>query len=399
MPQRNPKHSDTVGGRIALARNRRGLTQQGLADRSHYSRGLIAQVEKGHKAPTAAFVAAMAQALNTDPARLWGQPYQDEDKPDHAVYAPIPEIRRVLTITDVAPDLDGPPRTLDALAVELATAHRLRHASQHARLGARLPALLEELTWHAYETEEARAWKMLHSSYSVTASLTRRLGFTDLASMVQERSAVSALRSGDQNLAVMVAYRRALLMANANAPRPAVRLLERSLSQVDAGRADAVEATGSLHLRAAVVAARAGDGSTAWDHFAQADEVSERAGRPVSDVHLTEYCPGNLLIHGAALAVELGDYDEATRRDQNIHPHDLVDLSPERRAHHGLDMARVRVETGDRDQALARLLGAEKIAPQMVRYHPSARGTARQLGGAWRTMPERLRGLLSRMGL
>ncbi|MFJ9558212.1 helix-turn-helix domain-containing protein [Nocardiopsis sp. NPDC101807] len=389
---------DTIGRRVARARKLRGLTQHGLAGRSNYSRSLIAQVEAGHKAPTGAFVAAMSAALGVDPARLYGQPFQEETEPDRAVYAPLSEIRRVLTVTDVAPDLDGPPRPIAALAAELATAQRLRHASQHAKLGARLPALLAELMWHAYEEDEPSAWRMLHTAHSITASLTRRLGFTDLASMVQERSAVSALRSQDPHLPLMVTHRRALLMMAVAAWAPAVKLLRRSMAQVDLSRADAVEVLGSLHLRAAIVSARNGDASSAWEHFGQAEEVSERAGRPSLDEHGTDFNPGNLVIHGAAISAELRDYDDATRRDARISKAMLVSLAPERRAHHGIDMARVRMELGDRRQALERLLTAEKDAPQMVRYHPMARATARCLADSHRDVPERLRGLLTRMG-
>src|SRR5690606_15664513 len=137
--------AETIGVRLGLARRHRGLTQQGLATRCNYSRSQIAKVEAGHTLATPAFVAAVAAALGIDPAELYGQPYRgagDEEQ----VHAPIAALRRALAFVDVPPDLQTPPRPLEALAAELAQCQRQRRAAHHTRLGARLPAVLEELT-------------------------------------------------------------------------------------------------------------------------------------------------------------------------------------------------------------------------------------------------------------
>ncbi|WP_199485231.1 hypothetical protein [Actinomadura craniellae] len=48
--------------------------------------------------------------------------------------------------------------------------------------------------------------------------------------------------------------------------------------------------------------------------------------------------------------------------------------------------------------ALKRLLSAERTAPQMTRYHPSARTMVAHLVDVRRTLPEPLRALHNRMG-
>ncbi|WDZ91198.1 helix-turn-helix domain-containing protein [Nocardiopsis sp. HUAS JQ3] len=388
-----------VGKRVARARKRRGLTQLGLAQRTSYSRSHIAQVEAGHKVATASFIAAVAEAVQVDQTELYGQPFRGETPRGDRVHAPIPDIRRVMTFVDVPPDLEGPPRDLDRLAQELRRADGHRHRSRHSQLGALLPALLEELTWHAYETETPRAWALLNRAHTTAASLTRRLGYTDLTSVIMERAAVSARMSQDPNLPPLMSHRRALVMMSVSAWGPALKLLRRSASQVDHDRPDAVEVYGSLHLRAAVVAARAGDAATAQDHYAQAVETSERAGSPSLDRHGTDFDPGNLAIHRAALAVELRDYDEALKADRAIKPRLLASVAPERRAHHLIDMTRVHVEQNELDRALRRLLAAERAAPQMVRYHPAARSVATHMQDRHRVLSEDLRGLLARMRL
>lgn len=388
---------DTIGVRVARYRKRAGLTQNGLAQRSRYSRSHIAQVEAGHKVATPAFVAAVAAAMAVDPAEIYGQPYRGHTPHDDRVHGSISDLRRAMAYVDVGPDLDAPVRTLGELSAAVGEALALRHQARHVQLAARLPAIVEELTWHAYEVGGPRPWAMLNRAHNLAASLTRRLGYNDLSGQIMERAAVSAARSGDPHLPLMIAHRRALLMMNVAAYNPAVRLLGRSLGKVDPSRPDATEVRGSLALRAAVVAARGRKASEAWDYYGQATEVSREAGGPALDEHGTDFNPGNLAIHGAAIALELGDLDEAARRDEEISGPVLAGLAAERRAHHQIDMARVRVELGDYDRALSRLIAAERTAPQMTRFHPSARAVVAHLVDVRRSVPESLRRLHRRM--
>ncbi|GAB3279641.1 hypothetical protein GCM10027589_06310 [Actinocorallia lasiicapitis] len=392
--------AEPVGVRVARQRKRRGLTQQGLAQKTSYSRSHIAQVEKGHKVATPAFVAAVAAALGVDPADVYGQPFPGRTRAEDGAHAAISDLRRAMAYGEVGPDLFGPPRSLDELAAALGEALTLRHKARHLQLAARLPGLVEELSWHAHEGGGERVWALLTLALNqLAASLTRRLGYNDLSGLIMERAAVAASRSGDRHLPLMVTYRRALLMMGVAAYGPAVRLLDRSIGSVDAALPDAVEVAGSLHLRAAVVCARGQRAGEAWDHYGQAAEISERAGSPTLDRHGSDYGPGNLAIHGAALALELGDLDEAVRRDTQIPARVLAGMAVERHAHHEIDMARVRLELGDYDRAMTRVLAAERTAPQMTRFHPSARSVVGHLVDVRRTVPEPLRGLQTRMGL
>lgn len=386
-----------IGVRIARERKRRGLTQQGLSERSRYSRSHIAQVEAGHKVATPAFVAAVATALGLDPATIYGQPYRGAGGDDEA-HTAIPELRRVLAFVGVGPDLDGPPRSLDKLEAEAAAGRRMLLNAHLTRLGARLPALLEELTYWAYETDSPRAWAALNRAHALAVSLTRRLGYAGDSLAWLDRAAESALRSQDPHLPLLGTAPRALLLMGMTQYQPALTLLRRAVVQVQHDRPDAGEVAGYLQLRAAIVAARARDESAAWDHFGQAREILD-SGRPISTVHEVQFTPANVAVHGAAVGVELGDLDEAVRRDQDITRHDtLAGMPPERRAHHEIDMARAYVETGDYDGALARLLAAEETAPQMTHFHPSARSVVAHLVDVRRRLPEPLRRLHTRMG-
>ncbi|MFC4562960.1 helix-turn-helix domain-containing protein [Nocardiopsis mangrovi] len=396
----NDTPGDGIRQRLTRARKRRALTQYGLAARTSYSRSHIAQVESGHKIPTPAFVAAVASALGLDPTSLYGQPIHTDNVNDDRVHDAIADLRRAISSADVAPDLDAPVRSLGELSRALVNAEELRHAARHVQLGGHLPALIEELTWHAHESEDPAAWTLLNRAHNLAASLTRRLGYTDLAGQIMEQATVSARESQDPHLPLMMTHRRALLMMNVAAWGPAMRLLEKAVGKVDAAKVDAVEVTGSLHLRAAVVSARAGSVSSAWDHYGQAVEASDRAGKPSLDAHGTDFNPGNLAIHRSSIAIELRDFDTAVTTDEVIRrDRVLAGVAPERRAHHEIDMSRVHVETGHADRALKRLLSAERIAPQMTRYHPQARTLVKHMVDAKRALPEELRGIQSRMGV
>jgi hypothetical protein len=202
----------------------------------------------------------------------------------------------------------------------------------------------------------------------------------------------------------MLTQRRTLIMMDRAQWRPALAALDHAARDVDEDRPDGAEVLGAIRLRQAVIAARAGRATDAWDHYAQAQEVDARAtaraaaGAEVRrESHGTTFTPGNVLIHGAAVGVELRDVDEAVRRDPPAEV--LAGLIPERRAHHGIDMARVYLEARRPGPALQHLQAAERVAPEMVRYHPQARTVVRHLVDAHRALPEPLRRLQSRMHL
>ncbi|NDU78228.1 XRE family transcriptional regulator, partial [Actinomadura sp. DSM 109109] len=216
-------------------------------------------METGKKVATPAFVSAAAAALGVDPSELYGQPYRVYGH-DYAVHSVIPELRRTLAYMEVGPELEGPPRALDVLAAEIATAHRLIHKAQLTKLAGRLPAVIEELTFWAHETGNPRAWLLLSRGFGHAVSLTRRLGYTGDAMALLERGAEAARRSGDPNLPHLVMLARALLMMSMDQYRPALTLLDRAAASVRPDRPDADEVAGAIELRSAIVAARAARG-------------------------------------------------------------------------------------------------------------------------------------------
>lgn len=164
----------TIGRRIAHARKLRGLKQDQLAARVPCSKSLVAQVERGYKPASPAFIAAVALALNVDVTDLTGQPYRGRDARSDRIHAAIPEIRHALAYWDVPPELDRPPRPLAELAADVQVVNRLRMEASYVQLGALLPALIKELAVHVHTLsghDQERAFRLLAEVYTAVDSM------------------------------------------------------------------------------------------------------------------------------------------------------------------------------------------------------------------------------------
>lgn len=393
--------TNTIGQRIAHARKLRDLTQAELAARIPCSKSLIAQVERGHKPATPSLIAAAAEALNVEVTELTGQPYRGHDARSDRIHAAISEIRNALAYWDIAPELDLPPRSLAELSAEVDQVNRFRMEASYVQLGAVLPMLLKELTAQAHQlsgTEQERAFRLLSEVYTAVDSMAYKLGYMDLFALAVERMAWAAAQADDPLLRPIAAMRRSSVFLATGGWDGGMTLLARAGREMrDSGTDDAsLSVVGTMHLRSAVLAARANRAAAAWDSMGHAAEVSERIGRDTRDYGLL-FGPTNVAIHGVAVAVELGDADEAVRRGQDLSLPE--DLPRERSSHHYIDLSRAWMWQGRPDKALACLTRAERLAPQRTRYHPMARQTVSQLLDHQRRLPEPLRGLATRMGI
>lgn len=143
---------------------------------------------------------------------------------------------------------------------------------------------------------------------------------------------------------------------------------------------DVLSVYGGLHLREGVMAARSGDSDAAWSHLDEARECVRRGASDANDPYQLTCAPINSAIVAVAVAVELGDADEAIRRSQCVHiPRGFPAV---RASHHHIDLARAHLWKGDRRRALESLLRAEQYAPQQIRHCTRGGTCARHpLGG------------------
>jgi transcriptional regulator with XRE-family HTH domain len=118
---------------------------------------------------------------------------------------------------------------------------------------------------------------------------------------------VARLRKARGLTQIGLALSRALMLVTHGEYRPALAVAGGVL-----GTAEAPGIDGALHLRCAISAARAGNSAVAWEHLGTAQELAVTVTG--ADTYALAFNPANVEVHGVAVAVELGDYDEAIRR-------------------------------------------------------------------------------------
>ncbi|RKN46844.1 helix-turn-helix domain-containing protein [Streptomyces hoynatensis] len=402
--------AQSIGQRMREARLRLGLTQADVAARLGRTQGWVSKVEKGAiELDRTSLINSVAGVLHIHPNDLIERPYTGAAAANQwqvSAAAIIRELRRY----DLTPVFDGRPRNAAALWRETAALHRLRDDAQNTAILARLPDLLREARALAEvatgrEREEAFGVYAIACKFGHTAA--HALGHPELVTMACERAAWAAERSGDELMPAVADWMRVWDMWATADWSDAGALSDKALRAVepryDAGDPLAIRVWGSLHLRAAVSAARGNNPAEARHRIAQAREASERTVTlrpPPFDRHSLTFSAGNVAIHAVNVELEMSRQDEALRLHEETDEALIRALPKSRRGHHHLDLARAYLWSGRRDRALAEWEKGEATAPQLMRNHPIARATLRRIRQAERAaVSERLRRMSTRFRL
>lgn len=392
---------------LAECRHAAGHTQESFAEKLGVDRTTIGRWERGAQSPQPWQRPDLAAALDIsldhlddllrrtrqfanapapvavpilESARLLDNARRDEPgsvlafSGDDAVHAAIPRLRRALDRIDL-PD-DGPTRSLVELGADVAGMIEDRLQARYVEIAWRLPTLISELARaHAGAGRGSRdAAALLTLALRAADGVAYKFGFLDLSARIIDLMRASAMTAENPLLMAAVAYVRTETFFATGDLDSASRLLVAAADDLPANLADsapAAAAYGALHMRAAVVAGRAGKPDTAWDHLAEA----RRAGRRVPEgVYFgTAFGPASVRIHDLAVAVELGDSPAAVERAAAWHP--PATLPAERRSHYYIDLARAQLRLGHHQDAYLGLDAARRAAPQHVREHPQVRRT------------------------
>jgi transcriptional regulator with XRE-family HTH domain len=403
--------AEAIGSRARRARLRMGMTQADLAAALGRTQGWVSKLERGRiEIDRVGLLNKVAAELHIHPNDLAGRPYATspaENQWQVAASSIVRELRRY----DLAPVFDGTPRPSQMVWRDMTRLHRLRDAAANVAILRALPDMLREARALAEisdgrEREEGFAQYAVMCKFAHTAA--HSLGHPELVAMACERAAWAARLSGDPVLPAVADWMRVWDMWTTADWADAVALSDKALASLDDdyGRGDplAVRAWGSLQLRAAVSAARAGNTAdmTARISFARiaAGRVDDEDGPPVYDRHSLTFSSGNVAIHAVSVVLEVGDQAQALALNARTHPSVVAVLPHSRQGHHHLDLARAWLWDGNRDKALAELEHAERLAPQLVRNHPMARSTLRSLVYAERAVTrDKLRRMSDRFRL
>lgn len=395
----------SVGARIAQTRKSRGWTQAELAARVPISLSLLRKVEQGSRDATPAFIASIARALNVDVTTLTGQPYDQHGRYRDRLHTYIPALRQALAYWDLPPYLSGPPRPWQQLRVETDGIADLRRAAQHTAIVERLPALLLETTAAAHAADEAAQGKyfaLLAVQLFAAHSVTYKTGYQDLSTVIEDRIEWAAARSSDQLLGALAVWSRTTSNLQNGSYDIGLRLLDRTQAEIQSIKSSEqhriLRLSGPLHLRSAVLAARALDQQTAQDHLAEATRIAVHLGGNDDDGgwYQLSFGPSNVAIHEVAASVELGDGPSALDRARRVVLPSA--LPPIRAGQHYVDLSRAQMWAGDRDGALRSLYEARRLAPQQTRHLPTTREVLRMLVRAHRRSNEPLTRMIRWLG-
>jgi transcriptional regulator with XRE-family HTH domain len=374
---------DRIGARVAAIRKLRGWTARELARQASVSYSLLTKVESGAAPASPAFIGAVARALRVDVPRITGQPYAEPRGRYAALQASIAPLRRVLLAYDVPSALDAPVRPVAELEADVRAASVLGREARYVQLAARLPVLLEELqaaVWRAGEADRPQLYALLAEAYGGASGIAHQLGYLDLRALVLDRIEWASRQSGDPLRVARTQWSRGVSFLGAAAYEQGLTLMERTRTDLgrDVGRMDeaARSVYGSLHLRSAVLAARAGRRADADAHLGEARAISGAVPEG-ANYYGMEFGPANVGLHEVSAAVELADGTLAvTRAEQFERTGRLRALPAVRAGQYRLDVARGWLYYGDTRRALRALQAGRRAAPQLIRVHPMARETS-----------------------
>ncbi|TNY37765.1 helix-turn-helix domain-containing protein [Thermomonospora catenispora] len=370
----------TPGQRVAWHRVRRGMPQEVLAGLVGRTVDWLSKIEND-RAPLdrLSVIRALADALGVSVFDLIGEP--TPDKPTREVPG-VSAVRTALTdhrqlsplLRTIEADHEAP--RLDQLQRDLAEVMEAYQASRYGLMLRRLPELITQAQLAAREyigDEHRSAERVAALANQAAAMILTKLGEADLAWIAAQKGLAAAERSEDP--AVIGSLFRSVIHSlhtqdrhsdSKEMTRKAADYLRRELTP---SAPEIVSIYGTLLLPGAVAAARAGDRSTAAEYLDEAEEMATLIGTDAN--HLwTAFGPTNVKIHRVTAAMSLGDVQIALDLIPRV---DTRGLPVERRVRHALEVVNAYLARNMTEQAIEKLLTAERRAPEQVHDHIMSR--------------------------
>ena len=394
-----------VGARVAALRKTRGWTARELARRARVSYSLLTKAETGAVPATPALIGAVARALGVDVTRITGQPYA-EPGGAATLQAAVAPLRRALLAYDLPPETGVGPRSTDELRAEVIAVSLLGRQARYLQLSQRLPELLDELQAAiaaAGEPDRPALYALLAEAYGGISGFAHQLGYADLRALTLDRIEWAARLSGDPLRVARTQWSRGASLLGAAAYDHGLALMERTRAEIGGDVADPDERArsvyGSLHLRSAVLAARAGRRQQSDAHLGEAQDVAVTVDAGANHYGM-EFGSANVALHAVSAAVEMADGALAlTRAGEVERAGRLGNLPPVRVGHYYIEIARAWLYHGDSRRALGALQRARRVAPEQARCHPMVREAVRAIAHAEPRPTEELRSFAAWLGI
>jgi transcriptional regulator with XRE-family HTH domain len=374
---------ELIGKRIKNLRKARGITQIALAQKAKISYSLLRKLESGERDVTQPVAAAVARALHVDAMTLTGQPYDREGPGRDPIHDLIPDMRAALAFWDLPPDLDAPPRATVNLVADAKRVNELCRLDQNTKMVGLLNGLIPETLVAFHESPNSHDRSILADALMALLHGARtavyKAGYEDLTALAGERINWVATQTQDPRMKAYRVWNVFNVLTQRGSYGVGLRLMEQARTEIEdaAGRDDdLLRAMGSLHLRSAILAARAGKANDAMDYIAEAQQIATHLPEDMdNDWKNLSFGPANVAIHGVAAAVESQDAPRALALAESMHdlPDRMASWLPSRVGHHHLDLARAYFWQGEHGKALGSLVEARKASPQQTKLHPTTR--------------------------
>ncbi|MGV9391999.1 helix-turn-helix domain-containing protein [Streptomyces olivaceus] len=371
----------TIGERVAWYRRRRGVSQEVLAGLVGRTVDWLSKAENNRiELDRLSVIKSLADALDVTLGDLLAEPTLLEWTPESGTRT-VPALRSALMdYRQLTPLLgvttEGEPTSLDELSSNVAEVWDAYQESRYGFATRRLPLLLADalIAAQSYQgRERERAHELMAMTYQGAAMVLTKLGETDLAWIAADRGLAAAQQSG--NVVVTGSLFRSVahcLLSNGRFGA-AVQLVgdagEHLRPSLREATPEFVSVYGTLFLAGSMASARADDRATTRTFLEEASRAAAQLGTDANHVW-TAFGPTNVAIHRVATAAELGDMQIAIDLGPQI---DTAGLPAERRTRHNLEVARALSAHNRMDDALAKVLEAERWAPEQVRSHYLAR--------------------------
>jgi hypothetical protein len=333
-------------------------------------------------------IAPMAMSYNTHGNDSRSEPHPPSSWADSVRQA-------VLDPTSIDVEDYDSSADLTPLSSDVRDAIRMSLASNHSRLQAVLPRLIgraERLLAEIRNDDTKQTALRLAADVYAVAGWTLIKGDDPMFAVVAAERSIGAARRADDSLRVSAAT-RCLAEAHMRDGRfdTASRIaLNASLPvsvMSDRDTPAALNLRGAALLSAAAAAARRHDGREAHDALAAAAACAAQLGEDRYDFGAV-FGPTNIAIHRVAIAIELGNADEAVRRSHEVNLTPLPSHLRERRARYFIDLARAHTQLKHHSEALYALRSAETVAPDETRSHRLTRFVLHQMLSASAVMPK-----------
>jgi transcriptional regulator with XRE-family HTH domain len=214
---------------------------------------------------------------------LSGTPQSLVTSRDTLISGQLRILRQVLDAHDLPED--GPVRSPEQLRQAVASIVSKRLRSDYAALAVDMPPLLSEVLRamaNSHGSARIDTARLLVQVYRAADALADKFGYYDLSARIIGMLRDAAAQAQDELLMAMAAYVRGETFFASGDLATGARMLGRAASGISLSQSPMSSATyGSMHMRAAVMSARAGRATDAEDHMAEAHMVAQQVNEGV----------------------------------------------------------------------------------------------------------------------